>query len=163
MAYFAKIEKGNNVTNVIAADQDHIDNIKVVSEAVEAAEAVEAVLWADGDELPEGKEVGDVKVAAVGAVEAQEAVYDTWIETKMDGSIRKNYAGIGYTYDSERDAFIPPKQQDARRVLNDDTCRWDLETPEVSWLKAEIQAYMDTMDISYEQGDSKSELIEKIG
>jgi hypothetical protein len=37
---------------------------------------------------------------------------------------RKNYAGIGYTYDSERDAFIPPKPFDSWS-LNDDTCLWD--------------------------------------
>jgi len=38
--------------------------------------------------------------------------------------LRKNYAGIGYTYDRERDAFIPPKPF-ASWVLNDDTCLWD--------------------------------------
>jgi hypothetical protein len=37
---------------------------------------------------------------------------------------RKNYAGIGYTYDRERDAFIPPKPF-ASWVLNEDTCLWD--------------------------------------
>jgi hypothetical protein len=38
--------------------------------------------------------------------------------------LRKNYAGIGYTYDRERDAFISPKPY-ASWVLNDDTCLWD--------------------------------------
>ena len=33
----------------------------------------------------------------------------TWIETRKDRSIRKNYAGIGFSYDSTRDAFIPPQ------------------------------------------------------
>ena len=37
---------------------------------------------------------------------------------------RKNYAGIGYTYDSGRDAFIPPKPY-ASWVLNESTCLWD--------------------------------------
>jgi hypothetical protein len=37
--------------------------------------------------------------------------------------LRKNYAGIGYTYDSQRDAFIPPKPF-ASWALNDDTCLW---------------------------------------
>jgi hypothetical protein len=37
---------------------------------------------------------------------------------------RKNYAGIGYTYDEERDAFIPP-QPYASWTLNEDTCLWD--------------------------------------
>jgi hypothetical protein len=38
--------------------------------------------------------------------------------------LRKNYAGIGYTYDPVRDAFIPPKPF-ASWVLNEDTCLWD--------------------------------------
>jgi hypothetical protein len=38
--------------------------------------------------------------------------------------LRKNYAGIGFTYDRERDAFIPPKPY-ASWTLNDDTCLWD--------------------------------------
>lgn len=38
--------------------------------------------------------------------------------------LRKNYAGIGYTYDAQRDAFIPPKPY-ASWVLNEDTCLWD--------------------------------------
>ena len=37
---------------------------------------------------------------------------------------RKNYAGIGYTYDADRDAFIPPKPF-ASWLLNEDTCCWD--------------------------------------
>ena len=43
-----------------------------------------------------------------------------------DGGIalRKNYAGIGYTYDSIRDAFIPPKP-DGDWILNEDTCQWE--------------------------------------
>ena len=42
-----------------------------------------------------------------------------------DGTpFRKNYAGNGYTYDVDRDAFIPPKPFDSW-VLNDDTCVWD--------------------------------------
>jgi hypothetical protein len=41
---------------------------------------------------------------------------------------RKNYAGIGYTYDSVKDAFIPPKTY-ASWVLNEDTCLWDAPIP----------------------------------
>ena len=40
-----------------------------------------------------------------------------WIETKMDGSIRKNYAGIGFTYDATRDAFIPVKPSSRTFIL----------------------------------------------
>lgn len=39
-------------------------------------------------------------------------------------ALRKNYAGVGYTYDPTRDAFIPP-QPFASWVLNDDTCLWE--------------------------------------
>ena len=42
--------------------------------------------------------------------------------------LRKNYAGIGYTYDSVRDAFMPPKPY-ASWVLNESTCLWDAPTP----------------------------------
>jgi hypothetical protein len=43
---------------------------------------------------------------------------------------RKNYAGIGYTFDAARDAFIPPKPQEFNSwVLNDDTCQWQAPVP----------------------------------
>jgi hypothetical protein len=48
----------------------------------------------------------------------------TWVKTSYNGNIRKNYAGIGYTYDQERDAFIPPKPFESW-VLNEDTCQWE--------------------------------------
>jgi hypothetical protein len=51
-----------------------------------------------------------------------------WMETSYNGTIRKNYAGVGYTYDRVRDAFIPPKPFESW-VLNEDTCRWDAPTP----------------------------------
>jgi hypothetical protein len=62
----------------------------------------------------------------------------TWIQTsyntfggvhKTGGTpLRKNYAGLGYTYDSERDAFIPPKLYPSW-VLNESTCWWEAPTP----------------------------------
>ena len=45
--------------------------------------------------------------------------------TSYHGNIRKNYAAIGFTYDETRDAFIPPKPDDAIG-LNDETCQWIL-------------------------------------
>ena len=42
--------------------------------------------------------------------------------------LRKNYAGIGYTYDSTRDAFIPPQPFNSW-TLNEDTCLWDSPVP----------------------------------
>ena len=42
--------------------------------------------------------------------------------------LRKNYAGIGFTYDAQRDAFIPPKPY-ASWVLDEGTCLWGAPTP----------------------------------
>ena len=39
--------------------------------------------------------------------------------------LRKNYAGIGFIYDAERDAFIPPEPEGDGWVLNEDTCLWE--------------------------------------
>lgn len=48
---------------------------------------------------------------------------------KLNGEpFRKNYAGIGYTYNELRDAFIPPKPFDSW-TLNESTCLWDPPTP----------------------------------
>jgi len=49
-----------------------------------------------------------------------------WKQTSYNGSIRKNYAGIGYTYDATRDAFIPP-QPFPSWTLNESTCLWMLQ------------------------------------
>jgi hypothetical protein len=46
----------------------------------------------------------------------------------QDGRQRKNYAGIGYRYDTERDAFIPPTPYPSWK-LNEDTCLWDAPIP----------------------------------
>lgn len=48
--------------------------------------------------------------------------------TSYNGNIRKNYAGIGFTYDEQRDAFIPPSPF-LSWVLNEDTCLWQAPTP----------------------------------
>jgi hypothetical protein len=63
----------------------------------------------------------------------------TWVKTSYNTSggvhkkggtpLRKNYAGIGYTYDETRDAFIPPKPEyplNVTWVLNEDTCLWEI-------------------------------------
>lgn len=46
-----------------------------------------------------------------------------WLQTSYNGNIRKNYAGAGFTYDSGRDAFIPPKPF-ASWMLDEATCQW---------------------------------------
>lgn len=57
----------------------------------------------------------------------QQPDYDMWVETFRDGSQRKNYAGKGFTYDSDKDAFISPKPY-ASWTLNETTCRWEPPT-----------------------------------
>ena len=47
-----------------------------------------------------------------------------WKQTSYNGNIRKNFAGIGYTYDQTRDAFIPPKPFNSW-ILNETTCQWE--------------------------------------
>lgn len=48
----------------------------------------------------------------------------TWIQTSFNAKFRKNYAGIGYTYDTRLDAFIPPKPFPSW-ILNETTCLWE--------------------------------------
>ena len=74
---------------------------------------------------------------------AEQDVIDTglfgtgWVQTSYNTiggqhpegrPFRKNYAGIGYTYDSIRDAFIPP-QPFSSWILNEETCLWEAPTP----------------------------------
>jgi hypothetical protein len=51
-----------------------------------------------------------------------------WRQTSYNGTFRKNYAGIGFSYDEIRDAFIPPKPYDSW-ILNEDTCLWEAPIP----------------------------------
>jgi phosphatidate phosphatase PAH1 len=50
--------------------------------------------------------------------------YPVWKQTSYNNNIRKNHAGIGYTYDEDRDAFIAPKPFNSW-ILNEDTCLWE--------------------------------------
>lgn len=47
------------------------------------------------------------------------------LRTSYNGNIRKNFAGVGYTYDEVRDAFIEPMPQEGSWILNEETCRWE--------------------------------------
>jgi hypothetical protein len=47
-----------------------------------------------------------------------------WIQTSYNSTFRKNYAGVGYTYDSTRDAFIAPQPYNSW-TLKEDTCLWE--------------------------------------
>ena len=51
-----------------------------------------------------------------------------WKQTSYNKNFRKNYAGIGYTYDASRNAFIPP-QPFQSWILNENTCTWDSPVP----------------------------------
>jgi len=51
-----------------------------------------------------------------------------WKQTSYNGTFRKNYAGIGYTYDASRDAFIPPKQFNSW-IFNETNCQWEPPIP----------------------------------
>lgn len=64
----------------------------------------------------------------IGAKFCHDLFGGVWLQTSYNGNIRKNYAGIGYTYDSTRDAFISPKPF-ASWTLNETTCRWEAPTP----------------------------------
>ena len=50
--------------------------------------------------------------------------YPVWKQTSYNKNIRKNFAGIGYTYDEDRDAFIAP-QPFSSWILDEDTCLWE--------------------------------------
>lgn len=61
----------------------------------------------------------------------------SWVQTSFNTKggqhpegrpLRKNYAGVGYSYDAQRDAFIPPKPYNSW-VLNEETCLWDSPVP----------------------------------
>ena len=94
MAHFACLDTNNVVTQVI-----------VVSNADTST--------AQGDE----KE-------SIGIAFCERLLGGTWVKTSYNATIRKNYAGIGFTYDKDRDAFIPPKPY-ASWVLNETTCLWN--------------------------------------
>lgn len=120
MAHFAKLNENNIVTEVHC-----IHNNELLVDGVETEAAGVAFLtnWSDG--------------------------YTNWKQTSYNGNFRKRYAGVGYTYDAQRDAFIPPQTYPSW-VLNEDTCLWEppvpmptdgpvyhWDEPTVSWVVAE--------------------------
>jgi hypothetical protein len=50
--------------------------------------------------------------------------YPVWKQTSYNNNFRKNFAGIGYTYDEDKDAFIPKKPFNSW-ILNETTCLWE--------------------------------------
>ena len=101
MAHFAKVENGI-VTSVIVAEQDFINS----------------------------GAVGDPSSWVQTSYNTRGGVHYDPNTGQPDGGValRKNYAGIGYTYDSVRDAFYGPKPYDSW-VLNETTCYWEAPVP----------------------------------
>jgi hypothetical protein len=94
MAHFAKLDENNNVLAV------HVVNNDVITiDGVESEQAgIDFLTGLHGHTL--------------------------WKQTSYNGTIRKNYAGIGYTYDTSRNAFIAPKPYSSW-VLDEATCLWE--------------------------------------
>ena len=101
MAHYAFLDANNIVTEVIVGKDENEDGI----------------LW----ELHYGAFRNQV---------CKRTSYNTigGVHTSGGTPYRKNYAGMGYTYDESRDAFIPPKPFNSW-VLNETTCLWDAPTP----------------------------------
>jgi hypothetical protein len=95
MAYFAKLGTGNIVENVIS-----INNAVIID--------------ANGVEQEQ---------LGVDFINKLYNTRDVWKQTSYNNNFRKNYAGIGYQYDQQKDAFIPPKPYNSW-VLNEQTCQW---------------------------------------
>jgi hypothetical protein len=98
MAHFAEIDSNNVVLRVIVVDNKDTS-------------------------IPDGTEVESIGVAF-----CQRLFGGNWVKTSYNGNIRKNYAGMGYTYNAGLDAFVPPKPF-ASWVLNDTTAQWESPTP----------------------------------
>jgi len=94
MAHFAEIDENNSVQRVIVVHNNELL-----------------------DENGEEKE-------ALGVAFCKSLLGGTWLQTSYNKNMRKNFAGIGFTYDSVRDAFIPPKPYDSW-VLDEATCLWE--------------------------------------
>ena len=69
-----------------------------------------------------------VEMESIGAAFCKNLLGGDWKQTSYNGKIRKNYAGIGYSYDLGRDAFIAP-QPFPSWFLNEQTCQWESSVP----------------------------------
>jgi hypothetical protein len=68
------------------------------------------------------------EVESIGVAFCQRLLGGNWKQTSYNGNFRKNYAGIGYTYDAGIDAFVPPKPYPSW-VLNSNTAQWEAPVP----------------------------------
>lgn len=90
-----------------------------------------------------------VENEAKGVAFCQSLFGGTWVQTSYNGNIRKNYAGVGYTYDSTRNAFISPNPYPSWTLV-EETCQWSApvpmptdgryfwDEPTTSWIKQNI-------------------------
>jgi hypothetical protein len=62
--------------------------------------------------------------ADASALRKEHACAGTWKQTSYNGTFRKNYAGLGYTFDEDLDAFVPPKPFNSW-ILNTDLAQWE--------------------------------------
>jgi len=130
MAHFAKVQDGT-VTQVIVAEPEFFDTL---------------VDTTPGEWL---KTSYNMRGGVYYDPETNQPAEDQSIINNDEGRKRKNYAGIGFTYDKTRDAFIPPKPYPSW-ILNEDSCvyespvpypsddkmyKWDEET--ISWVEVE--------------------------
>ena len=111
MAHFAQIET-----------VDIIDENEVVtgSETI----ITQVIVIDNNDILDEQGNESEV----VGTQFCTDLLGGTWVQTSYNGNMRKNYAGIGFTYDETRDAFIAPTPFPSW-VLDEDTCRYEAPVP----------------------------------
>jgi len=105
MAHFAKVENGI-VTQVIVAEPEFFDTF---------------VDDSPGEWL---KTSYNMRGGVYYNSETNEPAADQSVVAGDEGRVRKNYAGIGFKYDAQRDAFIPP-QPFASWVLNETSCLWE--------------------------------------
>ena len=68
------------------------------------------------------------EMESIGVAFCQKLLGGNWKQTSYNGNIRKNYAGVGYTYDAGIDAFVPPKPYPSW-VLNSSTAQWEAPVP----------------------------------
>lgn len=69
-----------------------------------------------------------VESEELGKIVCQKLFGGNWVQTSYTGSIRKNFAGIGYLYRQDLDGFVPPKPYDSWS-LDEATCKWVPPTP----------------------------------
>lgn len=100
MAHFAELNVDNTVLRVLVVDNNDITD-------------------------ENGQEQEQLGITFLQNILGQDT---RWVQTSYNNNFRFRYAGIGYTYDEELDAFIPPKP-DGSWVLNSETLNWEPSEP----------------------------------